>query len=445
MHRLPASRRTIGVSLFLLVASACGGSDLVLPSEPGVPAAIAVVQGDGQSGSIGSPLPDSIVVKVTDAKGDPVAGQQVAFSLASAAPSAAVTPQTSATGADGKAGARWVLGDTTGPQLVTARVVGNGVPGNLEVTFTASVVPAGADRIDAAGGDAQTGAIGSTLAQPLQVRITTAGGDPRAGVSVVWAAPDGGTVSASSSTTNDQGIAEVLRTLGSTPGVYVTTATAAGTNGSPVTFTSTAVSGAPGSLTLRTQPPSTADAGAELDRRPEVQLRDAAGEDVKLGGVPVTVAIASGNGSLGGTTTRSTDDKGRAEFTDLRIDGAAGAHVLIFAAPGYTSVTSDPIDVRQSTTDQPPAVEDDEYNSIEGHDHTLTVSAADGVLRNDRDPEGGPLTASNASNPPNGSVSLHSDGSFSYTPEPSFWRRSVHLPRQRPGRKFQHRHRGSSR
>jgi hypothetical protein len=122
---------------------------------------------------------------------------------------------------------------------------------------------------------------------------------------------------------------------------------------------------------------------------------------------------------LGGTTTRLTDGKGRAEFTDLRIEGATGSHVLIFAANGYTSVASDPIDV-QLPPEQPPIALNDEYNTTEGHDRTLIVSSVDGVLRNDRDPEGGTLTAADASDPPNGDVTLSPDGSFNYNPVVDF-------------------------
>ena len=85
-------------------------------------------------------------------------------------------------------------------------------------------------------------------------------------------------------------------------------------------------------------------------RQPLIQLRDAAGNDVARSGVPVTAAIASGPGSLGGTATRTTDANGRANFTDLRINGAVGAHTIIFAAPGFTSATSDGINVTRAAT-----------------------------------------------------------------------------------------------
>jgi hypothetical protein len=49
-------------------------------------------------------------------------------------------------------------------------------------------------------------------------------------------------------------------------------------------------------------------------------------------------------------------------------------------------------------------------------DATLTVHAASGLLANDSDPEGSPLTASLFSNPLHGSVMLQGNGSFNYTP-----------------------------
>jgi VCBS repeat-containing protein len=66
----------------------------------------------------------------------------------------------------------------------------------------------------------------------------------------------------------------------------------------------------------------------------------------------------------------------------------------------------------------PPVTQADEYSTDE--DTPLNVSAGDGVLRNDQDPEAGPLTAVNASDPAHGSVSLNENGSFTYTPDPNY-------------------------
>jgi Big-like domain-containing protein len=404
-------------SLLALASVTCGGSDLTLPVEIPPTIDIAIFKGNNQSGAPGTMLKDSIVVQVTDSTGAPVAGQQVEF--IPDVPEAAVTPRTATTDEEGIAGARWVLGPAVGPQEVVAHLIGD-VSAQREVRFIASAV-AGAPS-------------------------------------------------------------------------------------------------APG-LAVLTQPSSSAKLGEKLARQPVVQIRDAAGNDLEIEDVAVTAAIASGGGTLGGTTTRRTDANGRVEFTDLRIEGSAGSTVLIFAAPGYTSVVSDAIEVSPSgsqkaatttritsdtpdpsasgqsvlvqftvTSDagtptgnvvitatggsatctasvtagscsliltntgqreliatyagngsfagssdrenhlvqsaaanQPPTAGNDEYNTIEGANHTLTVGAGAGVLQNDRDPEGGPLTASDASDPPHGRVTLHGDGSFSYTPVADFF------------------------
>lgn len=65
----------------------------------------------------------------------------------------------------------------------------------------------------------------------------------------------------------------------------------------------------------------------------------------------------------------------------------------------------------------PPTGVDDSYSATV--DQTLNV-AASGVLANDSDPDGDPLTASLSMPPVNGSVTLNSDGSFAYTPNSGF-------------------------
>jgi len=61
-------------------AFACGGGDLVLPGDGGA-AAISAVRGDSQSGTVGLPLADSIVVLASDEQGRPVAGLSVEFAI----------------------------------------------------------------------------------------------------------------------------------------------------------------------------------------------------------------------------------------------------------------------------------------------------------------------------------------------------------------------------
>ena len=66
----------------------------------------------------------------------------------------------------------------------------------------------------------------------------------------------------------------------------------------------------------------------------------------------------------------------------------------------------------------PPLGVDDSY--IVNEDQALTVPASGGVLANDTDVEGDPLTATPATSVGSGTVTLNADGSFTYIPNPDF-------------------------
>ena len=66
----------------------------------------------------------------------------------------------------------------------------------------------------------------------------------------------------------------------------------------------------------------------------------------------------------------------------------------------------------------PPVAVNDTYNVDE--DGTLNVSSSLGVLDNDTDPENDPLTATQASGPAHGSLTLNGDGSFDYSPHDDY-------------------------
>ncbi|MEG4634732.1 Ig-like domain-containing protein, partial [Microcoleus sp. AR_TQ3_B6] len=77
------------------------------------------------------------------------------------------------------------------------------------------------------------------------------------------------------------------------------------------------------------------------------------------------------------------------------------------------------LEVTNLPTNQPPQANSDRYNTP--HDKTLNVLFPRGVLANDFDSDGDPLSATLESLPSNGKVIFNSDGSFSYTPNPGFF------------------------
>jgi hypothetical protein len=103
------------------------------PEAP-VPAALALAGGAGQSGVVGSALADSLVVKVTDAKGGAVSGTAVAWAIRSGGGS--LSAVSALTDAAGLARVAWTLGTAAGASEVTATV-----SGLAPVTFTATALP----------------------------------------------------------------------------------------------------------------------------------------------------------------------------------------------------------------------------------------------------------------------------------------------------------------
>jgi PKD repeat protein len=104
----------------------------------------------------------------------------------------------------------------------------------------------------------------------------------------------------------------------------------------------------PGSLRLSTQPPSDARSGEPLEGTPEVELLSSTGEEFRRAGVQVSVAVLGATAGLSGTTTRETDDNGRARFEDLAISGDPGLSVtLTFSAPDFAPVDSQTITITE--------------------------------------------------------------------------------------------------
>jgi PKD repeat protein len=117
----------------LLLATACAGSDLILPNDS---PAIRVIGGDGQSGEVGELLPEPVVVKVTDASGQPLANATVSFALTSTGEGGEISPPTDTTDEAGKAEAHLLLGDKVGLQTGEAHLMVDGASAS-KTTFTA--------------------------------------------------------------------------------------------------------------------------------------------------------------------------------------------------------------------------------------------------------------------------------------------------------------------
>jgi adhesin/invasin len=321
-------------SSFLLALIGCGGSDLVLPNDAG-PSSVTATAGNAQNGSVGQPLSDSLVATVTDRQGAPVSGVRVAFIPADAA-SGTVSPDTTTTDSKGHAAAQWVLGAKPGAQNVTATIPD--MQSSPTATFTATASPGTATSIAMSSGDNQTAPAGTTLPAPLVVMVTDQFGNPVPGIDVTWDPQMSGSVDPTTSTTGTDGLASTQRTLGSGAGTQIVTASAAGLNGSPVTFTQTSTSGPASSLQLVSGNGQTGLPGQELPDPLVVRLLDASGNPIA--GNPVSWILGQGGGTVVPNGNTDADGKASATFTLGPTAGATNTVNAVVSGVGIIQFTA---------------------------------------------------------------------------------------------------------
>jgi hypothetical protein len=126
------------------------------------PTNITLVSGGDQTAYTGEPVPDSVIVRVTDASGTPMPGVAVAFAVTTGGGS--LTGAAAETDADGRAApGSWTLGATPGTNTITATV-----SGLTPLTITATgVLPPPAIRLAVFGSTV----VGVERAGTLNVRL----------------------------------------------------------------------------------------------------------------------------------------------------------------------------------------------------------------------------------------------------------------------------------
>jgi len=186
------------------------------------PSSLIAAAGNGQVGVVGTQLAQDLVVRATDAVGNPKAGVVVAFAVTSGGGSLNATSVI--TDLTGQASVRWTLGNAVGPQTAIASVTGL-----APLTFTATAQSGAADALTILSGNNQSGTPGAPLPDSLRVRLTDKFGNPVSGVTIVWTPIAGsGIVSPTSSVTDANGRAATRWTLGSTGGPKNVTASGGG-------------------------------------------------------------------------------------------------------------------------------------------------------------------------------------------------------------------------
>jgi hypothetical protein len=104
-----------------------------------------------------------------------------------------------------------------------------------------------------------------------------------------------------------------------------------------------AISGPATAAAITTQPTGAGN-GSVLGTQPVIRIVDSGGNTVTTSSVNVVASIASGTGTLSGTTTVAASS-GIATFTNLVVTGTAGAFTLTFTPTSLTAATSNSLTI----------------------------------------------------------------------------------------------------
>jgi adhesin/invasin len=390
----------------VLLALACGGGDLTLPDE-GHPSTLSVARGNNQNGTIGEPLLDSLVVRVTDRFENPVGGVTVTWS---AETGGSVNPATSVTSADGYAGTERVLGPVVGTYVTRAEVTGVADAPEPVVFTTAGV----AAQLGFAVEPPATAASGTPLVPQPSVQLQDAVGDDiaREGVVVtVQISAGGGTLAGATSATSDaQGRATFADlAISGSPGTRTLIFAADGF--ASATAPVAVGVGAPASIEAAGGGGESAVVGTEVPTPPAVLVRDADGNP--LPGIPVSFKVTAGGGSASGRTPVTGSD-GVATVGGWTLGQKVGANTLqatlsglevsgspvVFSATGTAGpvsaarslVTADPSQISASTGTSASTItvtaRDAFDNPIAGLSVTLAASGTGNTLTQPSAPTG---------------------------------------------------------
>jgi adhesin/invasin len=280
---------------------------------------LTLVSGGGQVRATSAALAAPIVVRLRDAAGVAMAGVTVTFAPATGT-DGVPSPATATTDAQGQAQTTWTLGTAAGTQTLN-------VTGGTAVTVPVTATGLAVGTLTKVSGDAQAAQAGTALANPLVVRVQTAGGIAVPGASVTFT-PAAGSVALSPALTDADGRAQATWTLGTTTGVQNLTATA-GTASAAFTATATAER-----LDLVSGGNQVARPGTILSAPVIVRLVGLNGQN--LAGVTVSFTAGNGGAALPASVTTDADGTARTAWT---LGNALGLQQLTVASGSASVLT----------------------------------------------------------------------------------------------------------
>ncbi len=314
-----------------------------LTNDAGAPVAVVVDPASSpQATKTGNDFGAPLAVTVVDQYGNPVPGVTVTWSAPGTGPTATVGTGGTTTDSSGRAVVPVTASGTPGTYTVTATVAGVTTPGQFTLTNTAG----DPQIISIVSGSPQSTTVATAFTLPLQVRVTDSRGAPVAAATVTYTAPSTdpkATLSASTATTDAQGLAQVNATAGQLAGRYEVLASIA--NGAaPARFVLTNVPGAATTIAaLASATPQSTRVCTAFALPLLVTVKDGFGNVVP--GTAVTFAAPASDPTATLTATPpATDSAGQASVAAI-ASGKVGTYevkatVAGIAAPAVFTLTN---------------------------------------------------------------------------------------------------------
>jgi hypothetical protein len=286
----------------------------------GVASVLAIVSGNNQTGSIGLPMADSLVVKVTDLRDNGIAGHAVVFNLIDGTnayfETAGVHTVTRYTNGSGRAAVLMTMGSAVG-EVHTVRATATGLTPEY-VTFTGTATEPVASRIEYFSGNNQDTTVTAKLAKPFVVKVYGPYNTVISGHSVRFRVVKGGGnfdgLNEKVVTSDISGLASANLTLGKTAGdsanvievvSYRVDQPTTLLDGSPIRLWANGRPGPAAKLVkLATTDNQTGSNGAELPLPIKAQVTDVYGNPIS--GHSITFQIVGSGGTFVDTDGEST-------------------------------------------------------------------------------------------------------------------------------------------
>jgi hypothetical protein len=291
-----------------------------------------VTSGMNQTGVAGTVLPAKVQVRATNPyTGAIAAGATINFSdgctVVGSTLCGTFNPTSAVTNSSGFAASTYTLPKKAGTYTLT--MSGNGVgSATTKATGTAGTVA----KLATFSGAKQTGTAGSTLPNPIAVKAVDINNNGVAGVTVTFAANNGGVVTPTSAVTDSTGTARTSLQLPTKAATITVTATSAGLN--KLNYLEYSVAGAAASVAVTGGNSQSANVGTQLPVALSVVVSDQYGNPVS--GNSVTFSDGGAGGVFSGPNPGLTSSTGLVSQM-YTLPGTPGTITINAAATGVSN------------------------------------------------------------------------------------------------------------